>query len=259
MTAARPVLGVTSCHVQSGGEQVQSVIDRYAFAAMRWADAAALLVPAAPELMNPREVAARLDGLMLTGSPSNVAAERYSDSAESGVGPFDADRDAMAFGLIEAMIDLGRPIFAVCRGFQEVNVAFGGTLNRDVNTAPHVLSHHAPDGVDLAAMFAHEHPVALTPNGVLARGLGCDRLDVNSVHFQGIARLGAGLSVEAVAPDGLIEGVSAFVNGAQILAVQWHPEWRTETRASSQMLFAMLGRALRGGSFAQQEGGISSK
>jgi putative glutamine amidotransferase len=253
MTSARPVLGVTCCHVQSDGERVQSVIDRYAFAAMRWADAAALLVPAAPELMTPREVAARLDGLMLTGSPSNVAAERYGDDPESGVGPFDADRDAMALGLIEAMIDLGRPIFAVCRGFQEVNVAFGGTLNRDVNTTPHLVSHHAPEGVGLEAMFAHEHPVALTHGGVLAQGLGCDRLDVNSVHFQGIDRLGAGLSVEAVAPDGLIEGVSAAVNGAQILAVQWHPEWRPESRASSRMLFAMLGRALRGGSFAPQE------
>jgi putative glutamine amidotransferase len=250
MSSARPVLGVTCCHVEADGENAQSVIDRYVMAAMRWADAAALLVPAAPDLMSPRDVAARLDGLMLTGSPSNVAAERYGDDPSSGAAPFDKDRDAMAFGLIDAMIDLGRPIFAVCRGFQEVNVAFGGTLNRDVNRPPREFTHHAPEGADLEAMFAHQHSVMLTPGGVLARGLGCDGLEVNSVHFQGVGRLGAGLIVEAVAPDGLVEAVSADVNGAQILAVQWHPEWRTDLNTASQTLFAMLGMAVRGGSFA---------
>jgi putative glutamine amidotransferase len=255
MTALRPVLGVTCCHTSSGDERAQSVIDRYVFAAMRWADAAALLIPAAPDLMSPRDVAARLDGLMLTGSPSNLAAESYGDDPGAGVGPFDRDRDEMALGLIDAMIDLGRPIFAVCRGFQEVNVAFGGTLDRAVNRPPKLVTHHAPEGVGLEAMFAHEHPVNLTPGGILAHGLGCERLDVNSVHFQGVRRLGAGLSVEAVAPDGLVEAVSACANRAQLLAVQWHPEWRTETNTSSQRLFAMLGRALRGGSFAACEEG----
>jgi putative glutamine amidotransferase len=160
----------------------------------------------------------------------------------------------MALGLIEAMIDLGRPVFAVCRGFQEVNVAFGGTLNRDVNKPPRAFSHHAPEGVGLEGMFAHEHPVALTPDGVLARGLGRDRLDVNSVHYQGVSRLGAGLSVEAIAPDGLIEAVSARVNGAQILAVQWHPEWRTADNPDSRALFAMMGQALRGADLAPRIG-----
>ncbi len=251
MSATRPLIGVTCCHRRAGGEEIQSVIDRYAFAAMRWADAAALLVPAAPDLMTAREAAARLDGLMLTGSPSNVAAERYGEGPAPDAGPFDPARDTMALGLIDAMIELGRPVFAVCRGFQEVNVAFGGTLSRNVNADPAGTSHHAPEGADLEALFAHGHEVALTAGGVLSEGLGRDRLTVNSVHFQGVARLGSGLKVEATAPDGLIEAVSARVNGAQILAVQWHPEWRTEEAPDSQRLFAMVGRALRGESMSK--------
>ena len=245
MSQSRPVVGVTCCHRHAGGEYAQTVIDRYAFAAMKWANAAALLVPAAPGLMTAREVASRLDGLMLTGSPSNLAPERYREAAPEA-GPFDEARDAMALGLIEAMIELGRPIFGVCRGFQEVNVAFGGTLNRHVNANRDGVAHHAAEGASLEAMFAHGHEVNLTPDGLLARGLGCERISVNSVHFQGVGAVGKGLAVEALAADGLVEAVSACVNGAQIVAVQWHPEWRTDDNVHSQGLFEMLGRALRG-------------
>ena len=108
------------------------------------------------------------------------------------------------------------------------------------------VAHHAPDGVSFEAMFKHEHPVTLTPGGLLATGLGRDRLTVNSVHYQGIGRLGDGLSVEARARDGVIEAVSAQVGGAPVLAVQWHPEWRVAANPDSQDFFRLLGRALRG-------------
>lgn len=246
MSRSRPVVGVTCCQKRSGGEDAQMVTNRYAFAAMKWADAAALLVPAAPELMSAKDVASRLDGLMLTGSPSNLEPQRYGEASAPDSGPFDPHRDAMALGLIAAMIDLGRPVFGVCRGFQEINVAFGGTLTRDVQANPAALSHHAAEGASLEAMFAHDHEVVLTPGGALARGLGQDRMRVNSVHYQGVSVLGKDLSVEAVAADGLIEAVSARVNGAQILAVQWHPEWGADDNPQSQGFFAMFGRALRG-------------
>jgi putative glutamine amidotransferase len=241
---ARPVLGVTCCNRQLGGETAQAVIDRYVRAAMTWAEASALLTPAIPELMNARDVAARLDGLLLTGSPSNVEASRYGEAAADAAGPFDPARDAMALALIEAMLDLGRPVFGVCRGLQEINVAFGGALSREV--AAMGLAHHAPDGVGLEAMFAHRHEVDLTPGGVLAVASGRRRLSVNSVHYQGISRLGEGLSVEALAPDGLVEAVSARVGGAQVLAVQWHPEWRPEADEAARLVFRLLGRAMRG-------------
>ncbi|MDP9086639.1 MAG: gamma-glutamyl-gamma-aminobutyrate hydrolase family protein, partial [Pseudomonadota bacterium] len=163
----RPVIGIICCARRVGDEFAQAVIERYLAAAMTHADCAALLIPARPDLMTAREVVGRIDGLMLTGSPSNVEPERYGDPAP-GNGPFDAGRDEMSLTLIEAMIDRTRPVFGVCRGFQELNVAFGGTLARNLGEDDRPLSHHAPDGSSLDAMFAHEHDVALTPDGVLA-------------------------------------------------------------------------------------------
>jgi putative glutamine amidotransferase len=257
MTAARPVLGVICCQRRLGSDPVQAVANRYVVAAMTYADAAALLIPALPALLSVHEIAPRLDGVLLTGSPSNIEPRRYSQGDASPAGPFDPDRDAMTLGLIQAMLDLGKPVFGICRGLQELNVAFGGDLRRDVTTAPDLLRHHAPDDVAVdemfvheggafEAMFAHEHEVALTPRGLLSQAFGQDRIRVNSVHYQGIGRLGQGLTVEATAPDGLVEAVSAEVNGAPVVGVQWHPEWRTAENSNSQAFFRMLGRALRG-------------
>ena len=242
--SARPVLGITACSRLSGEEVGQVVINRYFEAAVRHADAAALLVPARPDLMSAAEIAPRLDGVLLTGSPSNVEPNRYG-AGEAGDGPFDPGRDEMSLRLIEEMIKLGKPVFGICRGFQEMNVAFGGTLARDLSDDGRPLPHHAPTGVPLAGMFDHYHDIDLVPGGILARAFERDRLRVNSVHFQGIGRLGDGLTVEATAPDGVVEAVSAQVNGAQILGVQWHPEWEAATDPASQGFFKLMGRALR--------------
>jgi len=245
--SARPVLGIACCTRTVGTEPAQAVMNRYVVHALRYADAAGLLAPALPDLMSAREVAPRLDGLLLTGSPSNVAPNRYGQAeAADAEGPFDLGRDAMTAGLIEAMLELGKPVFGICRGLQELNVAFGGTLRRDASRNPDLLAHHAPDDASFDGMFEHQHAVTLTPGGLLNRGLGRDELTVNSVHFQGIGDLATGLTVEAVAPDGVVEAVSAVVNGAPVLAVQWHPEWRTDTNPDSQAFFRLLGRALRG-------------
>jgi putative glutamine amidotransferase len=230
-----------------GPEVAQTVINRYVTAAMRWGDVAALLVPALPSLMSAREVAPRLDGLLLTGSPSNVDPDRYGEAnAPDSEGPFDPDRDTMTSDMIKAMLDLGKPVLGVCRGFQEINVAFGGTLRRDTSRNPDLLAHHAPVEASFDEMFAHEHEVNLTPGGLLSRALGRDQLRVNSVHFQGAGRLGDGLTVEARAPDGVVEAISARVGGAPVLAVQWHPEWKTAENPDSQAFFHVLGQALRG-------------
>lgn len=234
MSETRPVLGVTCCNRSFGGETAQVVIDRYVTAAMRHGDVAALLVPALPDLMSAAEVAPRLDGLLLTGSPSNVEPARYGD-ASPGDGPFDPARDEMTMALVAEMVRLQRPVIGVCRGFEEVNVAFGGTLARGV------AGHHAPDDAPLEALFAHGHEVALEPGGKLAAAYGRDRLTVNSVHYQAIDRLGPGLRVEARAPDGLIEAVSAD----NLLAVQWHPEWAVDANPDSQAFFALMGAMLR--------------
>jgi putative glutamine amidotransferase len=244
---SRPVLGVVCCTRRMGSEYAQAVINRYVLAAMRHADVAALLIPALPDLMRADEVTGRLDGILLTGSPSNVGPGLYGEAgADDAEGPYDPARDSMTAALVDAMLNRGRPVFGVCRGLQELNVAFGGSLRRDTSRSPDLLAHHAPEGVDFDAMFDHRHGVALAAGGILNAAYGRDELTVNSVHFQGIGRIGEHLDVEARAPDGVVEAVSAHINNAPVLAVQWHPEWDADTNADSQVFFHLLGRALRG-------------
>ena len=241
---ARPVLGVIACNRVVGTEAAQAVMERYIRAAMTYADVAALIVPSLPDLMTASEVAPRLDGILLTGSPSNVATARYGET--QGDGPFDEGRDEIALSMVDRMIDAQKPVFGICRGFQEINVALGGTLRRDTSASDDLIRHHAPDDVSFDAIFDHRHPVELADGGMLAHAYAKPALDVNSVHYQGIGTLANGLSVEARAPDGLVEAYSARPNGAPLLAVQWHPEWDTENDADSQTYFHLLGKALRG-------------
>ena len=164
----RPILGITACTRPLGTEQAQTVINRYVEAAARFADCVPLLIPARPDLVDADSVAARLDGLLLTGSPSNIAPGCYGAS-DPGEAPFDHGRDQMSLALVRAMRARGRPVFGICRGFQELNVACGGTLVRDLGDPSRPLPHHAPDGASLEAMFDHGHEVELNPRGVLAR------------------------------------------------------------------------------------------
>lgn len=241
---ARPVLGVIACNRVVGVEPAQAVMERYIRAAMTHADVAALIIPSLPDLMSAAEVAPRLDGVLLTGTPSNVAPERYGEEADDG--PFDAGRDEIALAMVGRMIDAGKPVFGVCRGFQEINVAMGGTLRRDTSASDELLRHHAPDGTGFDAMFDHLHPVHLSEGGMLARAFEKTDLTVNSVHFQGVGKLGNGLTIEATAPDGLVEAYSARPNGAPVVAVQWHPEWDADANPDSAAFFRLLGRAMRG-------------
>lgn len=242
--SSRPVLGIIACNRIVGTENAQAVMDRYIRAAMSYADVAALIVPSLPDLMSAAEVAPRLDGILLTGSPSNVATARYGE--QGGDGPFDDARDEIALSMVDRMIEAQKPVFGICRGFQEINVALGGTLRRDTSASDELLHHHAPDDADFDAMFEHRHPVELADGGMLAAAYAKPALEVNSVHYQGVGKLADGLSVEARAPDGLVEAYSARPNGAPLLAVQWHPEWGTENDPDSQTYFHLLGKALRG-------------
>jgi putative glutamine amidotransferase len=243
--SARPVLGIICDNRDVGGRPAQIVLDRYVRAAIQYGDVVALLIPSLPDLMRAADVAGRLDGVLLTGSPSNVEPSRYGDG-DDGAGPFDPARDELAMELIDAVTGRGRPVFGLCRGFQEINVALGGTLRRDTSASDDLIRHHAPDGASYDAMFDHRHPVTLAPGGMLSAAYGKHQLDVTSVHFQGISTLASQVRIEAVAPDGLVEAYSATINGAPLLAVQWHPEWDTDRDPDSQTFFRLLGRALRG-------------
>ena len=241
----KPVVGIMACNRPVGVENAHAVMERYVRAAVTYGDCCALLIPPLEDGFSAAALTGRLDGLMLTGSPSNLQPVLYGETG--GEGPFDDGRDAVSLAMIECMITSGKPVFGICRGFQEINVALGGSLRRDVGRgAGEGLRHHAADDVAFDDMFEHCHRVDLATGGVLGGAYSRDHLSVNSVHYQGLDRLGDGLTIEATAPDGLVEAFSADISGAQVLGVQWHPEWQTGRHPDSQVFFQLMGRALRG-------------
>lgn len=239
--AIRPLLGIGCCQRELEGERIHRVIDRYIRASAAVCDADIVLVPAMEDSSANAGLWRRLDGLLLTGSTSNMMPDRYGKA--EGNGPFDPARDATSLGLAARMIDAGKPVFGICRGLQELNVLFGGTLRE----LPHGdVPHHAPAGASLDEMFAQSHAVRLEEDGILARCWQTREAIVNSVHFQGIERLGDGLQIEAVAPDGVIEAFSQLSVGGCVMAVQWHPEWNFATDRQAHWFFAALDAALHG-------------
>jgi len=239
----RPLVGVICCTLEPVGDPVQGVAERYLRAGPLFG-ADLVLVPSMPELVDARRLVQRLDGILLTGSPSNVQPRRYG-SDDAGDGPFDLARDATAQVLIESCAERDRPLLAICRGFQEVAVTFGATLRRDLGDRGRQQVHHGPDEATLEELFENCHRVDLTPGGVLARAMRAPSITVNSAHYQGIARLGDGLAVEATSHDGVIESVRPR-QGARLLAVQWHPEWKAESDPNALRLFRLFGALLRG-------------
>jgi putative glutamine amidotransferase len=186
-----------------------------------------------------------LDGLLLTGAVSNVEPRHYGGGPESDCPPYDQARDSTTLPLILATLERGLPLLAICRGHQELNVALGGSLFARVHEQPGRLDHRAPKGDAHEVQYAPSHPVALTKGGFLA-GLAGDKevIMVNSLHWQAIDRLGQGLAVEAMAPDGTIEAVRVEAAKSFAIGVQWHPEWRFAEDEVSAALFAAFSAAV---------------
>jgi putative glutamine amidotransferase len=240
-----PIIGVIACGREVEGEPAQAVKHRYLDAVSRYAHAVPVVVPTNQDPENAGAIVARLDAILLTGSNSNIVPERYGSSAEARL-PHDDARDEFSAALVRAAIAAGKPVFGICRGLQEINVALGGSL-RDLreSEADAAGTHHANQDAALGDMFGHRHELRIAPDSQLGRLTGADHLTVNSVHYQTIDRLGDGLVAEATGPDGVIEAISAEATAAPVFAVQWHPEWRPEGRAHNQAFFAYLGDAAR--------------
>ncbi|MBO9713095.1 gamma-glutamyl-gamma-aminobutyrate hydrolase family protein [Sphingomonas sp.] len=235
----KPVIGVLCCN-EVADRPIQAVASRFVEPLHRLAGATVLLVPALVDALDAPAITARLDGLLLTGSRSNVAPARYGrDTAPDRP---DEQRDEVALALAGQMIEQGKPVFGICRGLQELNVLFGGTLTTDLDGPAH---HRREEALDFAELFDHGHDVDLAAGGLLATATGERRISVNSVHHQGIDRLGTGLSIEAVSSgDGLVEAFAARPCGGQVLAVQWHPEWNAAQCDASRAYFHLLRDAL---------------
>lgn len=240
-----PMIGVPADVRLIDGQPFHVVGDKYVRAVMLASEAVPFIVPAFGELHDVPALIQRLDGLLLTGSPSNVHPSHYGVAATPEAEPHDPERDETTLPMIREALDQGVPLLAICRGFQELNVTLGGTLHARVHELPGRQDHRALTVEDMDVKYGPRHPVTLTPGGAFERLAGCREITVNSLHWQAIDRMAERLAVEAVAPDGTIEGVSVKQARGFALGVQWHPEYKVLNDPFSAQLFAAFGAAAR--------------
>ncbi len=243
----RPLVLLPACSVVHEGHASFNVWRPYV-EAVRLAGALPLIVP----WLEADEIDAmldRVDGVLLTGSPSNVHPSHFGQAIHDASLPLDPGRDAWTLPLLRRALARGLPLLAICRGLQEVNVALGGSLHQAVQEVPGYADHR-DDPADAAdVQWGPAHAVSVVPGGLLARLLGVQDFIVNSLHGQGVDRLAPGLRAEARAPDGLVEAFSVAEAPGFNLCVQWHPEWRAADNPVSMRLLQAWGDALR----AQQQ------
>lgn len=236
-----PLIGVSACTKPIGHHGFHIAGDKYLRAAA--IAGMPLVIPALGELIDQDVLLDSLDGLLLTGSPSNVEPHHYQGPASAAGTAHDPLRDALTLPLIRAAVDRGVPLFGICRGFQEMNVAFGGSLHQRVHETGRHADHREDPEDPVEVQYGLRHPVRVQPGGWLERcGLPAE-IKVNSVHGQGVERLGQGLRIEALAPDGLIEAFSVEDAPGFALGVQWHPEWQVQQHPHYLALFKAFAEA----------------
>lgn len=232
----KPLIGVVMCQIDKSGHATQTVHNKYLDAVLL-AGGVPLALPqglmSAPDLLE--TALSPLDGILLTGSPSNIEPHHYGETGTETYA--DAGRDRLAFALIKAACAKSLPMMAICRGLQELVVATGGTLHRQLHSVSGFLEHREDTGLSLEQQYAPSHEILVEPDGLLSSLVeGCEKFWVNSLHQQGIRSLGPSTRIEARAADGLIEAIS-LEDHPFALAVQWHPEWQSEKSALSRLLF----------------------
>jgi putative glutamine amidotransferase len=214
-------------------------------------DALPLMFAGNPELTDIPTLLATVDGVILTGARANVHPSRFNTEPHTKHEPYDEARDALALPLILACVAMGKPLFGICRGFQEMNVAAGGSLHPEIRELPGRMNHRMPrleNGdvhPDPAVVFGDRHDVRLIPDGVFARLLGRDMIRVNSLHGQGILQLGERIIAEGVAEDDTIEAIRFREVPGFALGVQWHAEYDPQTNPINRTLFEAFGKAVR--------------
>jgi putative glutamine amidotransferase len=250
---AHPIVGIPCDRRYVGHHPFQRVGEKYIVAMRDGAGALPFLIPSLTPPLSVDEILADVDGLLFTGSASNVAPNLYGGPAPRDPDLLDPARDSITLPLMRAAIDRGVPVLCICRGFQELNVALGGTLHQHLAEVPGYGDHRESDEDPVEVQYGPAHPVRIQSGGMLD-GLAGGRREavVNSLHAQGIDRLAPGLRVEAVAPDGPIEAASLPGAKGFLLGVQWHPEWKFTDDPLSQALFHAFGKAMRGFSAAKR-------
>ncbi len=243
---ARPIVGIIGNHhlindsyeVHAGGAMNSEAVAQVA-------QALPLLIPADPNLVTVAELLDVCDGFLFTGGRPNVHPEEYGENPTEAHGAFDRCRDAIALPLIRALVERGQPFLGVCRGFQEVNVAMGGTLYPEIRDLPGRMNHRMPPDGTLEEKFALRHMVSFTPGGPFARLFGAEKVMTNTLHGQGIKTAGSRIVIDGYAPDGTPEALYVKDAPGFTLSVQWHPEYRAACDPASRALFTAFGKAVR--------------
>jgi putative glutamine amidotransferase len=244
---SKPVVLIPACSKDIGAQPYHAVQKKYVDAVLLGSQCTPILLPPIGMDEGLEDLLDRVDGIMLTGSPSNVHPIHFAQALHNPALPLDPARDATTLPLIKAALARGLPLFGVCRGFQEINVALGGTLHQAVHEVPGMHDHREDKSADLAAQYAPAHSVELLAGGLMQKIFGeKTELWVNSLHGQGVHQLAPGLRTEALAEDGLIEAYSVSDAKNFALAVQWHPEWNVMQNPESLKIYQAFGDACRG-------------
>jgi putative glutamine amidotransferase len=243
----KPLVGISCCTKFFGTFAMpnHAASDTYIRVTDSVVDAVPILMPANGGACQVETLLSRLDGIILTGSRSNVHPSLYDGPAHAEGTPEDPARDGVTLPLIRAAIRAGVPVLAICRGFQELNVALGGSLHQRLQDLPGRLDHSTPMQENSRVRTGKAHSLAVVPGSWLHQIAGATTIGVNSLHNQGIDRLAPGLVVEGVAPDGTIEAVRVATAPGFAVGVQWHPEYDYQTDATSRAIFAAFGAAIR--------------
>ncbi|QDY69424.1 gamma-glutamyl-gamma-aminobutyrate hydrolase family protein [Qingshengfaniella alkalisoli] len=204
-----------------------------------------LVIPADPRFVRINELMETFDGFLLTGGRPNVHPEEYGEAPTEAHGQFDRNRDAITLPLVRACVDRGQPVLGICRGFQEMNVALGGTLYPEIRDLPGRMNHRMPPEGSLEEKFELRHEVSLTLNGVFHRLLGATKVMTNTLHGQGIKTAGSRIVIDGEAPDGTPEALYIRDAPGFSLGVQWHPEWNAANDPVSRPLFKAFGDAVQ--------------
>lgn len=242
----RPTVGIISnSHQMNDRYQVHASGHINSIAVAEVARCLPVILPSDPRLVSVEELLDTFDGFLLTGGQPNVHPSEYGEEETPAHGAFDRNRDAITLPLVRACVERGQPFLGICRGFQEINVAMGGSLHPEIRDLPGRMNHRMPPEGTLDEVFALRHAVRFTEGGVFHRLMGADEVMTNTLHGQGIARPGARVVIDGHAPDGTPEAIYIKDAPGFTLAVQWHPEWNAANDPVSRPLFTAFGQAVR--------------
>ena len=241
----KPVVGIiANFYLINDQYPAQTSGNMYTKAIAEVAGAVPMIIPSLPDCVDIDEIMGICDGFMFTGGRPNVHPEEYGHEPTDAHGAFDRGRDRVALPLIRTCIKIGQPVLGVCRGFQEFNVAMGGTLHPEIRDIPGRINHRMPPDGTLEDRYAHRHLVQLSSGSPFAQMFGSDEVLVNSLHGQGIEKPGPRIIVDGYAPDGTAEAISIKNAPGFALAVQWHPEYNAANDLVSKALFEAFSEAL---------------